>query len=91
MAGLQGCIWIEGDYIHCLAAGGVEYRWKGTLVAGAPHAGIEGSCWVEGNNFHYISANDEERYITGDDDGHVDASIPGSPSLLGSMQTARRE
>jgi hypothetical protein len=59
--GLRRGVWIEGDYLHHIAANQTsEWRYLGTFVS-TPAGAVAGSCWVEGAELHYIDADGDER------------------------------
>lgn len=68
-------VWVEGDYLHHIAADKTtEYRWLGSSL-GAPGGGARpGSLWIEGAHLHYIDESGVERYAYSlGTSGHSDA------------------
>lgn len=68
-----GSLWVEGDYLHHVSTGQIEYRYFGTLV-GTPAGAVVGSVWLDTDNLiHYIDSSGEERYVRTTQAGHADA------------------
>ena len=78
--GLRRGVWVEGDYLHHIAANqSTEWRYLGAFVS-APAGAAPGSIWVEGEYLHYVDADgDERRCLSYGAGGHADtAAQPGS-------------